>query len=210
MRLPRLCLLLVLCAGPVFAQDVAIRSGEHESFSRLVLSIGEGTRWQLETTRAGARLRLSEPDAVFDTSGIFERLPRQRLDAVTDEGGGVLSLRLACDPCHVDPFLWRPGRLVIDIVEGPDPVARDRSALAASPIRLPLARDASETGRAFLLPGAFSDRPDAPGSTADPRVAPMAQEVARAVSASKSRPRQSARRDRPGRRPPRPVAPAPV
>ncbi|WP_084861559.1 hypothetical protein [Salibaculum halophilum] len=183
MRLPWLRLLLVLCAGPGFAQDVAIRSGEHESFSRLVLSIGEGTRWQLEKSGARARLRLSDPATEFDTSGIFERLPRQRLDAVTDEGGGVLSLRLACDPCHVDPFLWRPGRLVIDIVEGPDPAARDRSALATSPIRLPLARDASETGRAFLLPGAFSARPDAPGSNADPRVASMAREVARAVSA---------------------------
>jgi hypothetical protein len=188
MRLPWLRLFLVLFAGPVSAQDVAIRSGEHESFSRLVLSIGEGTDWRLEKIRAGARLRLSDPAAEFDTNGIFERLPRQRLDAVTDEGGGVLSLRLACDPCHVDPFLWRPGRLVIDIVEGPDPAARDRSALATSPLRLPLARDTSETGRAFLLPGAFTARPDAPGPTADPRVATMAQEVARAVSAGYLRP----------------------
>ena len=186
MRVLWLCLALLLGAVSAVAQNVAIRSGEHESFSRLVLNIGDGTQWQLETHSAGARLRLSDPEAAFDTSGIFDRLPRQRLDAVTDEGGGVLSLRLACDPCHVDPFLWRPGRLVLDIVEGPDPAGLGPPKLTTSPIRLPLARDWTGRERAFLLPGAFSFGPDAPA--ADPRVATMAAEVARAVSAGYLRP----------------------
>lgn len=176
-------LMIALAAAPAAAREVAIRSGEHRDFSRLVLAIGEGMQWRVETSDRAARLRLSDPEATFQTAGIFERLPRQRLEAVTDAGDGVLALRLACNPCHVDPFLWRPGRLVLDIVDGPDPDrSEDNTALTTSALRLPLVPDGPRRAAAFLLPGAFA--PDAAASApADPRVATMAREVARAVSA---------------------------
>jgi len=58
---------------------------------------------------------------VYDLSEVWDRIPRTRLQALrTDPESGSLQLTLACQ-CHVFPFEYRPGVIVLDIKPGPAP-----------------------------------------------------------------------------------------
>lgn len=178
------CLLFPAAA---LAREIAIRSGEHDTFSRLVVNIGEGTQWRLVDTDTGAELELSDPQVAYDTTDVLDRLPANRLTAVVDRGDGVLGLEIGCAPCHVDPFIWRPGYLVLDIADGPDPNrSATRRTMRASPVRLPLLSATALDEPAFLLPGAFmtpARSAPSPDNTETVQVEGMAQELARAVAA---------------------------
>lgn len=116
-------LVLLLCFPiAAIAEPVAIRSGEHETFSRLVISIGEGTEWGLQQTETGFMLELTGRSDGFDVSKVFERIPRSRIIDVSQPSENMLSLDVACD-CFADAFLWRPGQLVLDVVDGENPNA---------------------------------------------------------------------------------------
>jgi len=114
--------LIIFLALPaaVFSEPVTIRSGEHETFSRLVLSIGVGNEWGVTPESGGYVLDISGVSDGFDTSTIFARIPRERLVAVAQRDVDSLFLSVECD-CYVDTFLWQPGQLVLDVVDGPDP-----------------------------------------------------------------------------------------
>ncbi len=110
------------------AQTVQMRSGDHARFVRLVLAIPEAAAWKIGRIPGGYALDMQDPAVLFDTSGVFARIPRSRL-AELDPGAGRLGMALACD-CHLSAFLWRPDRLVIDLVDGPPPAnARYETAL---------------------------------------------------------------------------------
>lgn len=128
-RLLALCLLFWAAAGGgAVAQTVQMRSGDHARFARLVLAIPESADWRIGRIEGGYALDLQDPAIRFDPSGVFSRIPRNRLAAL-DPGAGRLGMELACD-CHASAFLWRPDRLVIDIVDGPPPSnARYEAAL---------------------------------------------------------------------------------
>ena len=125
-RLAAILLFLPLIAT---AQPVAIRSGEHETFSRLVLSIGVGSEWTLEATDNGYNVQITGGAGGFDTTDVFERIPRNRIINAAQASAEVLSLNVECN-CHADAFLWRPGQLVVDVIDGPDP---NLPPLAAAP-----------------------------------------------------------------------------
>ena len=114
-------LALLLVAGlPASAQTVTFRSGNHPGFVRLVLDIPAGTTWDLGRSGEGYALDLG-PGFDFDLSGIFERIPRDRLAGIAAaEAPGRLTLDLACS-CHATAFLFQPDKLVIDVVDGPPP-----------------------------------------------------------------------------------------
>jgi len=127
---------LLLWPALATAQNVTVRSGEHDSFSRLVLSIGPSTQWTVETTPTGAVLLLPDSSVVFETGEVFARIPRDRLKAVMQEGADRLALLFDCD-CHVDAFLWQPGQLVIDVIDGPNPSDAPEILRPVARIRLP-------------------------------------------------------------------------
>lgn len=122
------------------AQEVAIRSGWQPAFTRLVLSIPPQTGWRLGRIGAGYGLRLDAPAPSFDTDGVFDRIPGERLAGLRQDGA-TLEVALACD-CHMTAFLWRPQRLVLDIRDGaPPPGSEFESPLVAAaprPTALPL------------------------------------------------------------------------
>lgn len=134
------------------AEPVTIRSGEHDTFSRLVLSIGTGTEWTIEPSDGSVVVQLTGRSDGFDVTEIFDRIPRDRLSDVTQITPDSLRLVLDC-PCDYDAFLWRPGELVVDIVDAsiqaetevlpvvpeiPETTAQTTTALPAdSPLRLP-------------------------------------------------------------------------
>lgn len=103
------------------AQVVRIVSGDHSSFTRLVLSFERAPDWLLGRIADGYALRLSGPQPRYDLTDVFRRITRDRLAAVwADPDDGTLRLQVAC-ACHALPFELRPGVLVIDIRDGPPP-----------------------------------------------------------------------------------------
>lgn len=121
-----LLVFLVLAAAtasrPALAQDIVLRSGEHERFTRLVLQLPEGTQWQVATREQGVELSLSGTDRGIDISQAFDRIPRTRLRDITLIPQGI-RLALAC-ACPLRAFEDVPGLLVLDIDDPPDADAR--------------------------------------------------------------------------------------
>lgn len=146
---------LVLVAAPGTAQvpdgdRVAVRSGNHASFARLVLVYPDTRRWTVLPTGTGYLVDLAGA-ADFDIAGVFDLIPRDRIGALRTEPGGRLSIDLACD-CHVE-VLELPGRgLVVDVRDGPAPPGNPFELLRPDPsqarpddvlpaLSVPLARD---------------------------------------------------------------------
>lgn len=114
----RFLFLIIVMPLPTLAEVVTIRGGEHENFTRLVLSIQEGTDWAIDQMDGGFRLTLGGHADGFDLSEAFERIPRDRLANLNQTGSDTLDLELSCE-CSVEPFLWRSDRLVLDISAAP-------------------------------------------------------------------------------------------
>ncbi|HEX9857991.1 MAG TPA: hypothetical protein VGA75_06510, partial [Paracoccaceae bacterium] len=114
-------LLAPLAPGRAAAQVIAVKSGEHDTFTRLVLETGAPVGWALGRTTDGYELRLDRDGFRFDLSQIYRRVPRHRLAAIwVDPASGTLHLGIGC-ACHALPFEFRPGIVVIDLRDGPPP-----------------------------------------------------------------------------------------
>ncbi len=117
----RLGLLLVFLPGIVFAQaEIAVRSGEHDAFSRLVLTIDPDTPWELVETRGLIRLVFPDQALDFNLGEVFDRIPKTRLIAISsqqDETGSVLEIETPC-ACAANVFAFGKNYLVIDIQDG--------------------------------------------------------------------------------------------
>jgi hypothetical protein len=147
----RLLLALWLLAAPVAAETARVLSGEHADFTRLVIELPNAAGWAVGRTAMGygfATLGGSAPG--YDLAKVWERIPRTRLQALrTEQASGALLLTLACD-CHVFPFEYQPGTIVLDIRDGPAPAGSafeaPFSVTAAAPAHdlPPMARSARD------------------------------------------------------------------
>jgi hypothetical protein len=97
-------------------------SGEHADFTRLVIELPVGGGWDLGRTETGyAFASRSGLQPAYDLATVWNRIPRSRLQSLrVDPGSGALLINLAC-PCHVFPFEYREGMVVLDIRKGPAP-----------------------------------------------------------------------------------------
>lgn len=103
------------------AQRVAIRTGEHDGFTRLVLTLPEAGAWRVTRTEDGYAVAIGSGRAEYDTSDVFRLIPRTRLAGIrTDPADGRLRLTIGCQ-CHAWPIELRRGLLVIDLRDGPPP-----------------------------------------------------------------------------------------
>lgn len=118
----RTATLLVWLSAPAFAETARVYSGEHEDFTRLVVELPGAGDWTVGKTQMGYTFAArTDPQPVYDLSAVWDRIPRTRLQALlVDPDSGVLQLTLACQ-CHVFPFEYRPGVVVLDIKPGPAP-----------------------------------------------------------------------------------------
>ncbi|MDP3193989.1 lipopolysaccharide assembly protein LapB [Tabrizicola sp.] len=118
----RALLLLLAFTVQAQAQTARVLSGEHGDFTRLVIELPAGMEWTVGRTKTGyafAARAGTQPD--YDLSTVWQRIPRARLaDLAVDPTSGALSMVLGCD-CHVFPFEYRGGIVVLDIKEGPAP-----------------------------------------------------------------------------------------
>jgi hypothetical protein len=116
--------LLVLLATllPAAAETARVISGEHGDFTRLVIELPAGQAWTMGRTDTGyAFAETADVQPAFDLASVWQRIDRSRLSALqVDPATGVLNLSLGCD-CHIFPFEYQPGIVVLDITPGPAP-----------------------------------------------------------------------------------------
>lgn len=156
-----ICLLLFLIPSSALGETVRVRSGEHESFSRLVFDFDQPTEWALQRNAEGFDLQFSRSDIRFDLSQVFRFIPRTRLrDIAAQPGEARLLLRVDCT-CHANAFKIGANRLVVDVTDGPSPEDRDANDIG------PTHQSASAaTQEVFRLPRVpvIGDFPVGPGS----------------------------------------------
>lgn len=139
--------------GHAAAQTITVKSGEHEGFSRLVLTFDAEAAWRFGRTPDGYELRLAGPRRAYDLSSVFDKIRRDRLAAIfADPATGTLRLRVACT-CHALAFTLQPGIVVIDIVDGP-PVAGSGFETALDGGEAPLPPLTADGARAQVRPRA--------------------------------------------------------
>ncbi|WP_264211880.1 hypothetical protein [Leisingera thetidis] len=137
----------LLTAVTVQAQTIVTRSGEHRGFTRLVMRLPGGADWSLTQSGKTAIVNIDAPDAVFDTSRVFNLIPRTRLQSLAQNGPGQpLRLQLGCE-CTVTSYVQEDGYLVVDIRDGGMPAPQPQFSAAGS--ILPLTTPASGTGYRF-------------------------------------------------------------
>lgn len=127
----RVLIFISLSLFPVMAiaETVVLRSGEHADFSRIVVQFSSSVNWSFGRSDNGYELRTDALGTEFDTSEIFDLIPRTRISEVSSPGPGRLVLAVSCD-CSGDVFEIRSGRLVLDIKDGaPDSSSRFEAAL---------------------------------------------------------------------------------
>ena len=114
-------LLFLLFLRPAMSQTVTVVSGEHNGFTRLVLTFPEPADWRVGRTPDGYVFQIVGTQPRYDLSRVFDRIDRRRLASIwADPGDGGLRMGVAC-PCHVLPFEFRPGTIVIDLRDGQPP-----------------------------------------------------------------------------------------
>ena len=101
------------CGGA--AQTLAVQSGEHEGFTRLVLRIGVERDWTLTDQDRTVRLSVSPGVDRFDLSRSFDLIPRTRIAELRADGGD-LAILLGCD-CPISSFRYLDEFLVIDVAD---------------------------------------------------------------------------------------------
>jgi hypothetical protein len=145
MKKAKLFSTLVALAMPtlVWADPILVRSGEHETFTRLVMRLPGEATWSLEDATQKSTLTIVGFDEGFDLSRAFEIIPKTRLAALLSKKAS-LEMQLNCD-CRVVGFVESGEFLVIDIID-PDPETR-----AAEQARTTLALPTSQFSFGDLL-----------------------------------------------------------
>lgn len=134
-----------LTAAPVQAQTIVTRSGEHSGFTRLVMRLPGDADWSLTQSGHSAIVNIDAPDVVFDTSRVYNMIPRTRLQSLAQNSPGQpLRLQLGCD-CTVTSYVEENGYLVVDIRDGGLP---EKPKYSASNSVIPLT-PAAATGYRF-------------------------------------------------------------
>ena len=117
MKFVRILMVFLTCAKVAYAEPVAIRTGEHTTFTRVVLFIPDSADWRVDPSDAGYVVRLPVFDG-YDLSGFFDLIPKTRIAAVSQRlETGELELTLSC-VCNATSYLLREGVLVIDVSNG--------------------------------------------------------------------------------------------
>jgi hypothetical protein len=108
-----LALLLLLLPVAALSDPIPVRSGEHDSFTRLTIALPQRLPWRVTRRDRIADLVLDGPTLAFDTATVFNRISGQRLSGITPSETG-LRLDLGCD-CDVAGFWHGDSLLVVDI-----------------------------------------------------------------------------------------------
>ncbi|SOC06838.1 hypothetical protein [Rhodobacter maris] len=150
---------LLALASPGVAQQIDVRSGEHDGFSRLVFMFPPGTGWRTERVEGGYRLETETPRR-FDLANVFRLIPKDRIRAVSadlDER----SVFIETGPeVHLESFQLPIGAVVIDIADGADTTPIAAAGMQPGPV--PPARSYRPEPNQGYLDLYWAGRPAAP------------------------------------------------
>lgn len=137
------CLAIFFVVYASWAQaQIAVRTGDHASFTRVILNLPDGTDWEIGRIDGGYGIRLAT-DEPLETESFFRPISRQRVAAIATNAS-QLNLTLGC-ACYASAFLDASGWLVVDIRDGlPPKTARFEEALgrrATAPVLGPARPD---------------------------------------------------------------------
>lgn len=105
-----LAFLAVLVPGDLFAETrITVRAGDHPEFTRVTFSTEPGLEWLSD----GRSLSFSTENVIFDTSSLFSRIGRSRLQSLGIDGAKATFI-LSCD-CNVSVFQAAPDLVAADI-----------------------------------------------------------------------------------------------
>ncbi len=125
------CVAALLAAAPAFGfEGGQIRSGEQEGFSRIVMTVEPTTEWSLETTDERATLFFPGKALNFDTRGVFDLIPRTRIENIETAAGPegtTVTLKLGCG-CRISASFVKGNYLAIDVRDRDAPMAADAAA----------------------------------------------------------------------------------
>lgn len=115
MTTSRLAIAALFCVLPVigWAQQAIVRSGEHRGFTRIVTQLPTGAVWDVDQVGRQVTLSVDAFFEGFDTSRVFDLIPRDRVAAVSPFPDR-LEIDLACD-CRVTRALVQGRFAVLDI-----------------------------------------------------------------------------------------------
>ncbi len=127
-----LLILMLLCLTPgSSAADTRVRSGEHDSFTRLVFYLpAKVDDWSVLRTDDGYVIGIEPAPVALDTSEVFSFIPRTRIRDIELRDGRVW-IGSDCD-CHLSLFRARPDIIAVDMRDGPDPAGTPEQAVTAS------------------------------------------------------------------------------
>ncbi|WP_299921824.1 hypothetical protein [uncultured Pelagimonas sp.] len=107
----------VAIPGYIWAENITVRGGEHEGFTRIVFDVPENTKWTMDHNEEenAYKLKLDANFDKFDLEKTFEKISKERVLAVipTADLKGV-DIELACS-CTAKAFLLRNRMLVVDV-----------------------------------------------------------------------------------------------
>ena len=127
MRLGWLWVFAMACGLPfsAMAAPIAVQSGEHGKFTRLVTPLPSGKEWSITQTGNEITLTIEDHNDGFNTTTVYDLIPRDRISGLVSDAN-TLTLTLACD-CEVAAFLEKDRFVVVDVA------AKDVT-LAGSPV----------------------------------------------------------------------------
>jgi hypothetical protein len=162
--------------GAAAQEGGPIRTGEHESFSRIVMTIEPSTEWSLELAAGEATVVFPRREIAFGTDDVWRRMPRTRVTAIEPQrrdGATAVRLALGCD-CRVTASFVGARHLAIDV--------HDRNAGTADAVDAADA-SASATGAARASTAAVPDAAAAaaPVLSLEGAERDLREQVARAV-----------------------------
>lgn len=150
-------LLALAAAAPALAVEGGqVRSGEQPGFSRVVMTVEPTTEWSLETGDGRATIFFPGKALDFDTSGVFELIPRTRIEDIRSTigpAGTTVEVTVGCD-CRISTSFVAANYLALDVSD----------------------RDAEAAGLPPALPETAEPAPETPGAR-------MARETALVASA---------------------------
>ncbi|WP_151718324.1 hypothetical protein [Gemmobacter serpentinus] len=132
------CALLLLIPLTLRAGPMLVTSGEHDGFTRLVITLPHAQDWQLGRMQDGYRLSLPDATEDYDLSKVGDRIGRTRLAEVRQlPDSSDLRIVAAC-ACHATAFAFQPDIIVVDVKSGPPPAGSPFEHALEQPLPRPV------------------------------------------------------------------------
>lgn len=106
----------VICFGTqTISETVRVVSGEHPTFTRLVLYFDGPASWEIQRSDEGHTIEFDRQGLTFELGTVFDRIPRTRLQNVSYvEETEALKVEHDCD-CDLEVFSVGRGIVAIDV-----------------------------------------------------------------------------------------------